>query len=84
MCCSSPCFCVLPCTHFGPLQCFLTYFRKLKEIVVLRSIIPVYVISCDYDLKDQIKAYKINDNMQELSIEKSEDLILPRERVKFL
>ena len=84
MCCSSPCFCVLPCTHFGPLQCFLTYFRKLKEIGVLRSIIPVYVISCDYDLKDQIKAYKINDNMQELSIEKSEDLILPRERVKFL
>ena len=35
-------------------------------------------------LKDQIKDYKINDNVQELSIEKSEDLILLRERVKYL
>ena len=30
-------------------------------------------------LKDQIKHYKINDNVQELSNEKSEDLILLRE-----
>ena len=35
-------------------------------------------------LKDQIKDYKINDNVQELSTEKSEDLILLRERVKYL
>ena len=49
MCCSSPCFLVLLCTHYRPLQCFSTYFRKLKEIRVLRPIFPDYVISCDYD-----------------------------------
>ena len=48
MCCSSPCFLVLLCTHYGPLQCFSTYFRKLKEIGVLWPIFPDYVISCDY------------------------------------
>ena len=48
MCCSSPCFLVLLCTHYGPLQCFSTYFRKLKKIGVLRPIFPDYVISCDY------------------------------------
>ena len=48
LCCSSPCFCVLLYTHYGPLQCFSTYFRKLKEIGVLRPIFPDYVISCDY------------------------------------
>ena len=47
--CSSPCFRVLLCTHYGPLQCFSTYFRKLKEIGVLRPIFPDYIISCDYD-----------------------------------
>ena len=35
-------------------------------------------------LKDQIKAYKINENVQELSTEKSEALILLRERIKYL
>ena len=35
-------------------------------------------------LKDQIKDYKINDCVQELSIKKSKDLILLRERVKYL
>ena len=35
-------------------------------------------------LKYQIKAYEINDNVQEFSTEKSEDLILLRERVKYL
>ena len=35
-------------------------------------------------LKDQIKDYKINDNVHQLSTEKSEDLILLRERVKYL
>ena len=35
-------------------------------------------------LNDQIKAYKINDNVDKLSTEKSKDLILLRERVKYL
>ena len=35
-------------------------------------------------LKDEIKAYKINDNVQELSTEKSEELILLTERIKIL
>ena len=53
LCCSSPCFHFLLCTHYGPLQCFSTYFRKLEfygEIGVLRPIFPDYVISCDYGL----------------------------------
>ena len=49
LCCSSPCFCVLLCTHYGPLQCFSTYFCKLKEIGVIQPIFPDYVISCYYD-----------------------------------
>ena len=35
-CCGLPCFRVFLCTHYGPLKCFSTYFRKLKEIGVLR------------------------------------------------
>ena len=31
------------------MQCFSTYFRKLKEIGVLQPLFPDYVISCDYD-----------------------------------
>ena len=46
--CVVACFLVLLCTHYGPLQCFSTYFRKLKEIGVLWPIFPDYVISCDY------------------------------------
>ena len=38
LCCGSSCFHVLLCTHCGPLQCFSTYFRKLKENRVLRPI----------------------------------------------
>ena len=56
LCCSLPCFCVLLCTHYGPLQCFSTYFRKLKEIGVLRPIFPDYVISCDYDRTHPVAA----------------------------
>ena len=41
-------FFVLLCTPNRLLQCFSTYFRKLKEIGVLRSIFPDYVISCGY------------------------------------
>ena len=37
LCCSSPCLSVLLCTYYGPLQCFSTCFRKLKEIGVLRK-----------------------------------------------
>ena len=48
LCSSSPCFCVLLCTHYGLLQCFSKYFCKLKEIGVLRPLFPDYVISCDY------------------------------------
>ena len=48
LCGGSPCFRVLLCTHYGPLQCFSTYFRKLQEIGVLRPIFPDHVISCDY------------------------------------
>ena len=33
---------------------------------------------------DEIKAYKINDNVQELSTDKSDKLILLRERIKYL
>ena len=40
LCCSSPCFLILLCTHYGPLQCFSTYFRKLKETGVLQPIFP--------------------------------------------
>ena len=35
-------------------------------------------------LKDEIKAYKINNNVQELPTAKSEDLILLREKIKYL
>ena len=35
-------------------------------------------------LKDEIKAYNINDNVQELSTEKPEELILLRERIRYL
>ena len=38
--CSFPCFLVLLGTHYGPLQCFSTYLRKLKEVGVLRPIFP--------------------------------------------
>ena len=50
--CSSPCFLVLLCTHYGPLKCFSTYFRKLKEIRVLRPVLTDNVISCDHVLHD--------------------------------
>ena len=33
-------FLFLLCTHFGSLQCFSTYFRKLKKVGVLRPIFP--------------------------------------------
>ena len=39
VCFRLPCF-VLLYTQYGPLQCFSTYFRKLKEIEVLRPIFP--------------------------------------------
>ena len=47
--CSSPCFLVLLCTHYKPLQCFSTVFQISKEITVLHSIFTNCCISCDYD-----------------------------------
>ena len=44
LCCSSPCY----RAHYGPLQYFSTFFRKLKQVWVLRPIFPDYVISCGY------------------------------------
>ena len=58
LCCSLPCFRVLLCTHYGPFQCFSTYFRKVKEVGVLRPIFSDYVISCDYGLDVLLKAIK--------------------------
>ena len=43
LCCGLPCFHVLLCTHYGPLECFWKYFRKLKEIGVLWPIYSDYV-----------------------------------------
>ena len=45
LCCGSPCFRVLLCNHYGPLQCFSTHIRRLKEIGALRPIFPDYVFS---------------------------------------
>ena len=36
LCCSSSCFIILLCTHYGQLPCFSTDFRTLKEAGVLR------------------------------------------------
>ena len=65
LCRGSPCFRVLLCSHYGPLQCFSTYFCKLKEIGVLRPIFPGYDISCDFGKnKIQILSFlKKNTNM---------------------
>ena len=52
--------------------------KLLGKILAFKSLDEIL------SLKNQIKAYKINDNGQELSTEKSEDLILLRERVKYL
>ena len=62
LCCSSPCFCVLLSTHYRPLQCFSTFFRKLKEIGDLRPIFPDYAISCDYALNEfLLSPWTLND-----------------------
>ena len=53
------CFHVSLCTHFGPLQCFSTYFRKLKEIGVLQPIFPDYV-NMMKTIKFLIKCYCSN------------------------
>ena len=54
--------------------------KLVGKILAFKSYFMDEILS----LKDQIKDYKINDNVQELSIEKSKDLILLRERVKYL
>ena len=59
LCCGLSSFRVLLCTHYGPLQCFSTYFRKLKEIGVLRPKFPDYVFSCDYDETEPLNAMNV-------------------------
>ena len=54
--------------------------KLFSKILVFK----LYFMAEMLSLKDKIKAYKINDNVQDLSTEKSEDLILLRERVKCL
>ena len=54
--------------------------KLVGKILALKSYFMDEILS----LKEQIKDCKINDNVQELSIEKSKDLILLRERVKYL
>ena len=54
--------------------------KLFSKILAFKSYFMDEILS----LKDQIKAFKINGNVQELSIEKSENLILLRERVKYL
>ena len=50
LCCSSSRFRVLLWTQYGSLKWFSIYFRrKVKEIGLLRSIFPDYVISRDSD-----------------------------------
>ena len=53
--------------------------KLVGKILAFKSYFMDEILS----LKDQIKDYKINDNVQQLSIEKSEDLILLKERVKY-
>ena len=67
--CSLPCFLDLLCTHYGLLQCFSTYFRKLKEIRVLLPIFPDSVISCDYalNLNDTNLNESVNDVTKSLT-----------------
>ena len=54
--------------------------KLFSKILAFKSYFMDEILS----LKDQIKAFKIDGNVQELSIEKSENLILLRERVKYL
>ena len=48
--------------------------KLVGKILVLKSYFMDKILS----LKDQIKAFKTNDNVQELSTEKLEDLTLQR------
>ena len=54
--------------------------KLVGKILSLKSYFMDEILS----LNDQIKAYKINDNVHKLTTEKSEDLILMRERMTSL
>ena len=54
--------------------------KLVGKILAFKSYFMDEILS----LKDEIKAYKINDNVQELSTDKSKELILLRERIKYL
>ena len=61
------------------------HFQSLENKLVVKMLaFKSYFMDEILSLKDQIKAFKINGNVQELSIEKSENLILLRARVKYL
>ena len=64
----------LSSTKFGS---FATFYGK---ILALKSYFMAEILR----LNDQIKAYKINDNVHKLTTGKSEDLILMRERMTSL
>ena len=52
--------------------------KLFGKILAFKSYFMEEILS----LKDEIKPCKINDNLQELSTDKSEELILLRERIK--
>ena len=54
--------------------------KLFGKILAFKSYFMVEILS----LYDEIKAYKINENVQELSTDKSEELMLLRERIKYL
>ena len=54
--------------------------KSFGKILAFKSYFMDEILS----LNDEIKAYKINDNVQELSTEKSEELLLLRGSIKYL
>lgn len=54
--------------------------KLFRKILTFKS----YFMGEILTLKNEIKAYKTNDDVQELYSEKSEDLMLLRERIKHL
>ena len=66
--CNWPCFLVLLCTYYGPLQCFSTYFRKLKETGVLCYFLwlcpKTEGVGGSYDLFYQNSIRKYEDDLE--------------------
>ena len=72
------------CTHYGPLQCFSTYFRELKEIGVLLPTFPDYVTSCHYGLmKETLNTLeKLRERLQQNLPQEQGLLLLKNENKK--